>query len=77
VVSLVLGVTAARVTTGDGSSWSTGPAVHPGRTDPVSLASATASDLGESTAATGVWVDHPLRVVIGSSDAPEATAVIA
>jgi len=50
---------------------------HPGRTDPVSLAAATASDLGESTAATGVWVDHPLRVVIGSSDAPEATAVIA
>jgi len=78
VVTLAAGLTAASAVAGDGSPWSTGLAVRtPDRTDVVSLAAATASDLSETTTVTGVQVDHALRVVVGSSDAPVATAVIA
>lgn len=78
VVTLAAGVTAASAVTGDGSAWSTGLAVRtPQSTDLVTLVAGTAAALDETTAGTGVRVDHALRVVVGSADAPTASFLVA
>ncbi|MCR6490874.1 hypothetical protein [Cellulomonas sp. P24] len=43
----------------------------------MTLAAGTAADLSETTAGTGVQVDHALRIVVGPADAPAASFVVA
>ncbi len=72
------GVTAATGVTGSGSPWDTGLSwVTPAGADEISVAAGTGDDLADALSATGVPVDHALRVVLGDVQAPSASAVIA
>ncbi len=72
------GVSAATGVTDGGSPWDTGLTwVTPAGTDEIGVAAGTGDDLADARSATGVPVDHALRVVLGDVQAPSASAVIA